>query len=257
MYDPSVPTPDAQQRSLPEKPLKDTLLPASSEGNTQLRPEQAPRTYPPAELVGDGPLVPPAGAKQESSDETLPRQVQEGDQKAAEELMLSWTRYLYGITRRFGVDKEDLEDAVGDLTTHVLRQLRLGKYDPKHPFKPWLSTVAARYLVNQLKRGKYRQFCSLSNSGADLFARPRAEYHERIEPLVHRVLELLRGKFGAERCNLFKDSVLERVPYEELAPKYRAKAGTLRSKVSRMLTWLSKECANMREEWLEILEARP
>lgn len=192
-----------------------------------------------------------------SSDEILPRRVQEGDQEAAEELMLSWIRYLYGMTRRFGVDKADLEDAVGDLTTHVLKQLRLGKYDPKHPFKPWLSTVAARYLTTQLKRGKYRHFCSLSNNGAELFARPRAEYHERIEPLIHRVLELLREKFGAERCNLFKDSILERLPYEELAGKYRAKAGTLRSKVSRMLTWLSKECANMREEWLEILEARP
>lgn len=192
-----------------------------------------------------------------SSDEILPRRVQEGDQKAAEDLMLSWTRYLYGMTRRFGVDKADLEDAVGDITTHVLKQIRVGKYDPKLPFKPWLSTVAARYLTNQLKRGKYRHFCPLSNSGAELFARPRAEYHERIEPLIHRVLELLREKFGAERCDLFKDSILERVPYEELARKYRAKAETLRSKVSRMLAWLSKECANMREEWLEILEARP
>jgi RNA polymerase sigma factor (sigma-70 family) len=208
-------------------------------------------------LVRDGSLVLPGGAKQVSSDEILPRRVQEGDQKAAEELMLSWTRYLYGMTRRFGVDKADLEDAVGDITTHVLKQIRVGRYDPKLPFKPWLSTVAARYLTNQLKRGKYRHLCCLSNSGAELFARPRAEYHERIEPLIHRVLELLRGEFGAERCNLFKDSILERVPYEELARKYRAKAGTLRSKVSRMLTWLSKECANLREEWLDILEARP
>ena len=192
-----------------------------------------------------------------SSDEILPKRVQEGDQKAAEELMLSWTRYLYCMTRRFGVDKADLEDAVGDITTHVLKQLRLGKYDPRHPFKPWLSTVAARYLTNQLKRSKYRHFCPLSNNGVELFARPCAEYHERIEPLIHRVLELLRGKFGAERCNLFKDTILERVPYEELATKYRAKAGTLRAKVSRMLAWLSKECANMREEWLEIVEARP
>ncbi len=171
--------------------------------------------------------------------------------------MLSWTPYLYGMTRKFGVDKADREDAVGDITTHVLKQLRVGKYDPKLPFKPWLSTVAARYLVNQLKRGKYRHFCPLSNSGAELFARPRSEYHEKIGPLIHRLLELLRGKFDEERCNLFKDAVLERLPYEELAGKYRAKAGTLRSKVSRMLAWLSKECANLREEWLEILEARP
>jgi RNA polymerase sigma factor (sigma-70 family) len=257
MHDPSVPRRDAQQRPLTEQPLRDTLVSASGEGNSELLAEQAPLSCPPAELVRDSPLVLPGGAKQEASDEILPRRVQEGDQKAAEDLMLSWTRYLYGMTRKFGVDKADLEDAVGDVTTHVLKQLRMGKYDPKLPFKPWLSTVAARYLVNQLKRGKYRHFCPLSNSGAELFARPGGEYHERIEPLVHRLLELLKGKFGAERCNLFKDSILERLPYEELARKYRAKAGTLRSKVSRMLNWLSKECANMREEWLEILEARP
>jgi RNA polymerase sigma factor (sigma-70 family) len=207
--------------------------------------------------VRDGPLVLPGGSKRESPVGILVRQVQAGDQKAAEELMLPWIRYLYGMTRRFGVDEADLEDVVGDVTTHVLKQLRGGKYDPKRPFKPWLSTVAARHLVNLLKRGKYRHFCPLSNSGADLCARPCAEYHERIEFLVNRVLELLRGKFGDERRSLFKDSVLERLPYEELAGKYRAKAETLRSRVSRMLNWLSKECANMREEWLEILEARP
>jgi RNA polymerase sigma factor (sigma-70 family) len=257
MYDPSVPTRDAEQRPPTEQPPKDTPVPASCEGNREFLPEQASPACPSAELVRDGPLVLLGGAKQESSDEILPRRVQEGDQKAAEELMLSWIRYLYGMTRKFGVEEADVEDAVGDITTHVLKQIRVGKYDPKLPFKPWLSTVAARHLVNQLKRGKYRHFCPLSNSGAELFARPRGEYHERIEPLINRLLELLRGKFGEERCNLFKDSILERLPYEELARKYRAKAATLRSKVSRMLAWLSNECANMREEWLEILEARP
>jgi RNA polymerase sigma factor (sigma-70 family) len=257
MHDPSVPARDAEQRPLTEQPLRDTLLPASCDGNSELLAEQAPSTCAPVELVCEGPLVLPGGAKQESSGGILARQVQEGDQKAAEELMLPWTRYLYGMTRKFGVEEADLEDVVGDITTHVLKQLRVGKYDPKLPFKPWLSTVAARHLVNLLKRGKYRHFCPLSNSGAELSARPRGEYHERIEFLVNRLLELLRGKFGDERCSLFKDSILERLPYEELARKYRAKAATLRSKVSRMLNWLSKECANMREEWLEILEARP
>jgi RNA polymerase sigma factor (sigma-70 family) len=257
MYDPSVPPRDAQQRPLTEQPVKDTPVPASCEGNTELLPVQAPPACAPAELVRDGPPVLPDGAKPESSDEILPQRVQEGDQKAAEDLMLSWTRYLYGMTRKFGVDEADLEDAVGDITTHVLKQIRLGKYDLKLPFKPWLSTVAARHLISQLKRGKYRHFCPLSDSGAGLFARPRAEYHERIEPLINRLLELLREKFGDERCNLFKDSILERLPYEALARKYRANAATLRSKVSRMLAWLSKECANLREEWLEILEARP
>jgi RNA polymerase sigma factor (sigma-70 family) len=257
MCDPSVPSRDAQQRPLTEQPLKDTPEPASGEGNRELLPEQAPPACPPEELVRHSPFVLPGAAKQESSDALLPRRVREGDPKAAEDLILPWTRYLYVMTRRFGVDEADLEDVLGDITTHVLKQLRAGKYDPKFPFKPWLSTVAARHLVNQLRRGKYRHFCPLPNSGAELFARPRAEYHERIEPLVNRLVELLRGKFGDERCNLFKDSILERLPYEELARKYRAKAATLRAKVSRMLRWLSKECANMREEWLEILEARP
>lgn len=257
MYDPSVPSRDAQQRPPTEQLLKDTPLPASGEGNKELLPEQAPLAFPPAELVRDGPLALSSEAKQEPADEILPRRVQEGDQKAAEELMLSWARYLYGMTRKFGVEEADREDAVGDIMTHVLKQIRVGKYDPKLPFKPWLSTVAARYLVSQLRRDKHRHFYPLAHSGAELFARPSTEYHERIEPLVNRLLDLLRGKFSDERCNLFKDSVLERLPYEELATKYRANAGTLRSKVSRMLAWLSKECAGMREEWLEILEARP
>ena len=257
MYDPSVPTRDAQERPLTEQPVKDTPVPASCEGNRELLKKQAPPACAPAELVREDPVVLPGGTEQESLEEILPGRIQEGDQKAAEDLMLSWTRYLYGMTRRFGVEETDLEDAVADVITHVLKQIRLGKYDPKLPFKPWLSTVAARHLISQLKRSKYRHFSPLSNSGAELYARPRAEYHEKIEPLINRLLELLREKFGDERCCLFKDSVLERLPYEELAKKYRAKAGTLRSKVSRMLAWLSKECANMREEWLEILEARP
>jgi RNA polymerase sigma factor (sigma-70 family) len=257
MHDPSVPPRDAEQQPLTEQPLGDTLLSASCEGKKELHQPQAPPSCPPAELVCGGPIALAGDAKQELSDEILARQVQAGDQKAAEELMLPWTRYLYGMTRKFGVDEADREDAVGDVTTHVLKQLRMGKYDSKFPFKPWLSTVAARHLVNQLKRGKYQHFCPLSNSGAELSAQPCANYHERIEPLVHRLLELLRVKFGEERSRLFKDSILERVPYEELARKYRAKAGTLRSKVSRMLTWLSRECESMREEWLEILEARP
>ncbi|HEV8695556.1 MAG TPA: sigma-70 family RNA polymerase sigma factor [Lysobacter sp.] len=84
----------------------------------------------------------------------LMARAQDGDQHAYRALLYEITPYLRAIARRFlGVGGE-VEDAVQEilLIVHSIRHT----YERDRPFKPWLSTIASRRLIDLL-RGRSRR----------------------------------------------------------------------------------------------------
>jgi len=84
----------------------------------------------------------------------LMARAQDGDQTAYRTLLQEVTPYLRAIARRFLGAGDEVEDAVQEilLTVHGIRHT----YERDRPFKPWLSTIASRRLIDVL-RGRSRR----------------------------------------------------------------------------------------------------
>jgi len=79
----------------------------------------------------------------------LMARAQDGDQDAYRTLLHEVTPYLRAIARRFLGAGDDVEDAVQEilLVVHSIRHT----YERDRPFKPWLSTIASRRLIDVLR----------------------------------------------------------------------------------------------------------
>ncbi len=75
---------------------------------------------------------------------------QAGDRGAYATLLRSVTPWLRSLSRRIGIDGNDIEDAVQDvlLAVHTVRHT----YDPARPFAPWLAGVARFRLTDRMRR---------------------------------------------------------------------------------------------------------
>ena len=84
----------------------------------------------------------------------LMARAQDGDQDAYRALVNEVTPYLRAIARRFLGAGDEVEDAVQEilLVVHSIRHT----YERDRPFKPWLSTIASRRLIDVL-RGRSRR----------------------------------------------------------------------------------------------------
>jgi RNA polymerase sigma-70 factor, ECF subfamily len=84
----------------------------------------------------------------------LMAKAQDGDQDAYRTLLHEVAPYLRAIARRFLGAGGEVEDAVQEilLVVHSIRHT----YERDRPFKPWLSTIASRRLIDVL-RGRSRR----------------------------------------------------------------------------------------------------
>ena len=75
---------------------------------------------------------------------------QAGDRPAYERLLREITPWIRAIARSRSSNRADVEEIVQDtlLTIHRVRHT----YDPKRPFSPWLSAIAARRGIDSLRR---------------------------------------------------------------------------------------------------------
>ena len=107
---------------------------------------------------------------------------QRGDRTAYRNLLLDLTPYLRRIAARY-VPWDDIEDAVQEtlLVVHDIRHT----YEPSRPFKPWLSTIAARRSIDMLRRRSQRAKFEMEQEGDFEFAQDQAltpdEHVSRVE----------------------------------------------------------------------------
>ena len=83
---------------------------------------------------------------------------QDGDRDAYHQLLSEITPYLRAIARRYlsavSTDNADIEDAVQEvlLVVHSIRHT----YERGRPFKPWLSTITSRRIIDLLRKRSHR-----------------------------------------------------------------------------------------------------
>ncbi|MEO8001462.1 MAG: sigma-70 family RNA polymerase sigma factor [Arenimonas sp.] len=75
---------------------------------------------------------------------------QKGDRVSYHSLLTEITPYLRAMAKRYLGHRDDAEDAIQEIliTVHDIRHT----YEPGRPFKPWLSTIAARRCIDLLRR---------------------------------------------------------------------------------------------------------
>lgn len=122
---------------------------------------------------------------------------QQGDHAAYQRLLQALLPYLRAYALRHARRGDAAEDLVQDilLTLHRIRHT----YDPARPFQPWLSVIAKRRMIDQLRRHRL-QPDSAGDLGLELetFADPEAnkntEQFDHADALRHALAELPEGQ---------------------------------------------------------------
>jgi len=90
-----------------------------------------------------------------SDEELIEHYRNQADPEVFSELFSRYTPLVYGVCLKYLEDREDAKDAVMQIFTKLLEQLRSEKPEK---FKPWLYTVAKNYCLMELRKKKNEPF---------------------------------------------------------------------------------------------------
>lgn len=174
---------------------------------------------------------------------------QAGSADAYEALLDVYGPRLYGYFLRATGRHHDAEDLLGELTLRLVR--RLGKYDHRGRFEPWLFRIAANMVRDRIRRRKAKPLAvSLSVEddtgdtladklpasqdpvdGSLLSAETSEELHQALQSLDDTTREIILLRFFGQ------------MSFKELAETFQAPLGTVLARVHRGLKALRKMMA--------------
>jgi RNA polymerase sigma-70 factor (ECF subfamily) len=82
--------------------------------------------------------------------EALAERAAHGDREAFEQLVHRFQRRIYGFAYRYIRDADEAQDMSQEVFLRLYR--KLGRFDPRRPFEPWLWRVAANVCASYLDR---------------------------------------------------------------------------------------------------------
>jgi len=82
------------------------------------------------------------------------RQARAGSDEAYRDFLTAYGARLYGYFYRATSSAHDAEDLLGELMLRLLR--RLGDYDERGRFEPWLFSIAANLVRDRIRRARTR-----------------------------------------------------------------------------------------------------
>jgi len=82
------------------------------------------------------------------------RAARAGDEQAYQDFLAAYGPRLYGYFFRATGSAHDSEDLLGEVMVRLLR--RLGDYDERGRFEPWLFRIAANLVRDRIRRGRVR-----------------------------------------------------------------------------------------------------
>lgn len=83
------------------------------------------------------------------SEEELGRQTQAGSLGAFEELVRRYEHRVYGFVAQHFRNHMDAREVTQDVFVRAFRAI--GQFDPRHPFGPWLFSIARRKCIDRLR----------------------------------------------------------------------------------------------------------
>ena len=164
-----------------------------------------------------------------------------GDEEAYRQLLAAYGRRLYGYFFRATRSHHEAEDLLGEVMLRLVR--RLGDYQHRGRFEPWLFSIAANLVRDRIRRSKARAAPVSLESGGDGEASLGEALEGGSEPADRALLaDEASGRLAAALEELDEQSrhmVLLRhfgeMSFKEIADVFQCPVGTVLAKVHRAL----------------------
>ncbi|MBT3308975.1 MAG: RNA polymerase sigma factor RpoE [Gammaproteobacteria bacterium] len=184
--------------------------------------------------------------KQQETDQVLVEQVQRGDKRAFDLLVLKYQHKVVALVNRFVKDRSEAEDVAQDAFIRAYRALANFRGDSA--FYTWLYRIAVNTAKNYLvSRGRRPPTADIDAEEAELFFQEQG-LTEQATPESELVRDEVQQTLQAALAALSDDlrmaitlRELEGMSYEEIAEVMDTPIGTVRSRIFRAREAIAKQ----------------
>ena len=185
-------------------------------------------------------------------DADLVRRAQEGDTQAFDELVMNYSRKLYGLVYNMTSNKEDAHDLLQDIFAKAYRSLR--RFRGNSTFYTWIYSIAVNMTLNFLKKRKRRAGYSFDDVDSGIQNDPAfIDQAHGANPRRQSNINELQKKLNEAMQTLSEDhrSVvtmfdIQGMPHAEISQILGVSEGTVRSR----LFYAHKQLQGYLEEFL-------
>ena len=171
------------------------------------------------------------------TDVELVRRAQEGDTRAFDELVVKYSRKLYGLVYNMTSNREDTHDLLQDIFAKAYRSLR--HFRGKSSFYTWIYSIAVNMTLNFLKKRKRRASLSLDDIDTGIQNDPSfVDSGNRANPRLQSNIHELQKKLNEALQALSEDHRavvtmfdIQGIPHAEISRILGVSEGTVRSRL--------------------------
>ncbi len=176
--------------------------------------------------------------KPQDADQLLVEQVQQGDKRAFDLLVLKYQHKVIALVTRFVKDRTEAEDVAQDAFIRAYRAL--ANFRGESAFYTWLYRIAVNTAKNHLvARGRRPPATDLDAEEAELFFQEQGlteqatPEHELERDQLEHNLQQAMASLSADLREAITLRELEGMSYEEIAEVMGTPIGTVRSRIFR------------------------
>ncbi|MDA0766747.1 MAG: sigma-70 family RNA polymerase sigma factor [Verrucomicrobia bacterium] len=165
------------------------------------------------------------------------QRAQDGDTRAFDELVIKYSRKLYGLVYNMTSNKEDTHDLLQDIFAKAYRSLR--HFRGKSTFYTWIYSIAVNMSLNFLKKRKRRSGMSLDDvdtgiqndpAFVDQGHRANPRHQSNIHELQKKLNEALQALSDDHRAVVTMFDI-QGMPHAEISKVLGVSEGTVRSRL--------------------------
>ncbi len=170
-------------------------------------------------------------------DAELVKRAQDGDTRAFDELVVKYSRKLYGMVYNMTSNKEDTHDLLQDIFAKAYRSLR--RFRGKSTFYTWIYSISVNMTLNFLKKRKRRSGYSFDDIDSGIQNDPAfIDQAHHANPRRQSNIHELQKKLNEAMQELSEDhrSVvamfdIQGMPHAEISQILGVSEGTVRSRL--------------------------
>ncbi len=170
-------------------------------------------------------------------DHELVQRAQEGDTQAFDELVVKYSKKLYGLVYNMTSNKDDTYDLLQDIFAKAYRSLR--HFRGKSTFYTWIYSIATNMTLNFLKKRRRRAGLSLDDEESGLQNDSAfVDQDHRANPRHQSTIHELQKKLNEALQSLSEDHRavvtmfdIQGMPHAEISKILGVSEGTVRSRL--------------------------
>ena len=176
----------------------------------------------------------------QDEEKILVRKAQNGDQRAFEQLVISFQKPVYHLAMRIVLNHMDADEVVQD--TFLKAYLHLNDFSDKYKFFTWLYRIAVNTSFSLLKKRKRRgdSLDSLGDEDGIQFAGKDNVFQEFRNQELSGIVKKALQNISPELRTVFSLRTWGEMSYKEIADILEISEGTVMSRLSRVRAKLQK-----------------